>query len=447
MTQILIEDRLRELIEQRKWSDLRQEVEDIPAPDLADLLKTLKKPDRVLVFTVLPRQLASEVFADLETSDKDELLKDLTDEETRRLLADLPPDERTILLENLPGQATQRVLNLLSPADLEESRLLLGFPDESIGRLMRPDYVAVRPEWTIERALEHIRARGKDIETISIIYVSDSAWHLLDALELQRFILADPKKKVADIMDETYVSLNALDDREQAVHTMARYDLYALPVVDRDNILLGIVTVDDVLDVAEAEATEDFHKAAAVSPLKESYRETSILALYRKRIGWLIALIGVNLVSSGVIAAFEETLAATLALAFFIPLLIDTGGNTGAQSATLMIRALATDDLHLDEWFSTLIKEFGEGILLAITMAVAAFFLGYWRGGLPVAIVVSTTMLALVILANLVGMALPFLLTRFGMDPAVASSPLITTVVDALGLLIYFSLATMVLGT
>jgi magnesium transporter len=443
----VIQERINELIQQRKWKSLREVVADIPAPDLADLLVQVKEPDKVLLFTSLPRDLASDVFSYLETSEKDEMLTELTDEETRRLLADLPPDERTSLLENLPGVATQRVLNLLSPKDLEQTRVLLGYPEESVGRLMRPDYVAVRPDWTIARALEHIRARGKDIETISIIYVADASWHLLDALELQRFILADPNDTVESIMDRNYIGLNALDDQEEAVRTMDRYDLYALPVMDDENVLLGIVTVDDILDIAREEATEDFHKFAAVAPLKESYRETGRLRLYRKRIGWLIILVGVNLISSGIIHFYEETLQALFTLAFFIPLLIGTGGNTGAQSATLMVRALATDDLTISDWFQTLIKEVGVGGLLGFTMAAATFPLGFWRGDLPVAIIVSATMASIVIIANLVGMLLPFLMTRFRLDPAVASSPLITTVMDALGLLIYFSIATYVLVT
>jgi magnesium transporter len=443
----LIQERINDLIQQRKWRSLREVVADIPAPDLADLLVQVKEPDRVLLFTSLPRDLASDVFSYLETSEKDEILTVLTDEETRRLLADLPPDERTSLLENLPGVATQRVLNLLSPTDLEQTRVLLGYPDESVGRLMRPDYVAVRPDWTIARALEHIRARGKDIETISIIYVADSSWHLLDALELQRFILADPNDTVESIMDQSYIGVNALDDQEEAVRTMDRYDLYALPVMDDENVLLGIVTVDDILDVAREEATEDFHKFAAVAPLKESYRETGKVKLYRKRIGWLVILVGVNLISSGIILYYEETLQTLFTLAFFLPLLIATGGNTGAQSATLMVRALATDDLSINDWLRTLFKESGVGILLGLTMAAAAFPLGYWRGDLPVAIIVSTTMASIVVIANLVGMLLPFLMTRLGLDPAVASSPLITTVMDAVGLLIYFSIATYVLIT
>jgi magnesium transporter len=443
----LIQERINQLIQQRKWKSLREVVADVPPPDLADLLVQVKEPDQILLFTSLPRDLASDVFSYLETSEKDEILTGLTDEETRRLLADLPPDERTSLLENLPGVATQRVLNLLSPKDLEQTRVLLGYPEESVGRLMRPDYVAVRPDWTIARALEHIRARGKDIETISIIYVADASWHLLDALELQHFILADPNDTVESIMDQSYIGLNALEDQEEAVRTMDRYDLYAAPVMDDDNILLGIVTVDDILDVAREEATEDFHKFAAVAPLKDSYRETNQLRLYRKRVGWLIVLVGVNLISSGIIHYYQETLQALFTLAFFIPLLIGTGGNTGAQSATLMVRALATDDLTIGDWFRTLLKEIGVGALLGFTMAVATFPLGFWRGDLPVAIIVSATMASIVIIANLVGMILPFLMTRLGLDPAVASSPLITTVMDALGLLIYFTIATYVLTT
>jgi magnesium transporter len=441
----LVEDKIFELISQRRWKELRQEVSDTPAPDVADFMMELKKPDRILFYSSLPRDLSSEVFTSLEPAQKDELLKELTDDETRQLLADMAPDDRTNLLEDLPGQATQRVINLLSKEDLEEARLLLGFPQESVGRLMTPDYVAVRPNWTIEQALNHIRRRGKDSETISTIYVTDDSWHLLDALPLEAFILTDPSEEVENIMDHSYVSLSALEDREEAVRTMERYDLSVLPVTDLDGVLLGIVTVDDVLDVAREEATEDFQKAAGLAPLRVSYSEASVWSLYVKRIGWLLILVLVNLASASVIAAYEDTLQAVIALAFFIPLLIDTGGNTGAQSASLMIRSLATGELELHEWFRTALKELVEGLLLGLTMGAAAWVLGFYRGGVEVAFVVAITMFILVILANLVGMGLPFLLTRLKLDPAVASSPLITTVVDALGLLIYFTIATRVL--
>lgn len=442
----LDEEQVRSLLAQRRWLELRGLVMDVPAPDLADFMMELHKPERILFFSSLPRPVSSEVFAFLEPHQKDELLQSLTDEETRSLLADLAPDDRTEMLEDLPGQAMQRVLNLLSKEDLEEARLLLGYPEESVGRLMTPDYVAVRASWTLDQALRHIRRRGRESETVSTIYVIDGGWRLLDALELERFIMNEPEMRVEEIMDNRYVALSAMQDREEAVRLMERYDLSALPVTDREGVLLGIVTVDDVLDVAIEEATEDFHKAAGVAPLGMSYREASVGSLYVKRIGWLLALVLVNLVSSSIIAVFEETLAAVIALAFFIPLLIDTGGNTGAQAASLMIRSLATGDIEMSDWLRTTGKEVLGGIVLGLTMGATAFGLGYWRGGLEVGITVGLTMVVLVLVANLVGIGLPFLLIRLKLDPAVASSPLITTIVDAVGLLVYFSIAARLLG-
>ncbi|NLY50657.1 MAG: magnesium transporter, partial [Firmicutes bacterium] len=339
---------IKALLEKKNWHTLRQTLTEWPIPETVDLLMTLDKPDRVLLFRLLPRHISNEVFSYLETEHQKALLKELTDDETKLILANLRPDDRTTLFEELPGQATQRLLNLLSPEDLKEARQLLGYPEESVGRLMTPDYVAVRPEWTVEQALKQVRKRGKDSETIDVIYVVDRKWKLEAILELRRLILAHPEQTVEEIMDQTFVSLSAFEDREQAVHQMQRYDLFALPVVDSDGVLLGIVTADDVMDVAQEEATEDFHKIAAVTPLRVSYREASIGSLYTKRVAWLVALVLVNLISSGIIAAYEKTLASAIALTFFIPLLTDSGGNTGSQSATLMVRALATGDVKPD---------------------------------------------------------------------------------------------------
>jgi magnesium transporter len=433
------------LLDRREWTALRQRLADVPPPELADLLFAFPKTDRALLFRVVPRPQAAEVFSYMPTDQQNALLEDLTDAETRLLLANMRPDDRTHILEELPGQATQKLLNLLRPSDLAEARTLLGYPEESIGRLMTPDYMAVRPDWTVAKALEHIRQTARGSETINTIYVTDVQWRLLDALEVRRFILADPAQTVTDIMDHTFTSASAFDDREEAVRLIQRYDLEALPVIDSDGVLLGIVTIDDVLDVAQAEATEDFHKGAAIAPVR-SYREAGVWALYRKRVVWLIALVFVNLVSSSVIAAYEEVLASTIALAFFIPLLIDSGGNTGSQSATLMVRALATGDVKLTQWLSTLGKELGVGLTLGITMGLASSLLGMFRGGPVVGLVVGLSMISIVLVANLVGILLPFLLTRFRIDPAVASSPLITTVADASGLLIYFSIAMWLLG-
>ena len=437
---------MRELIQQKKWGQLRVRLLEMAAPDIAELVTGLAKQERVLLFRALPRQLSSEVFSYLEISNKDSMLMDLTDEETRQLMANLSPDDRTELLEELPGQVTQRLLNLLNPEDLKEARQLLGYPEESVGRLMTPEYVAVRSDWTISLSLQHIRDKGKDSETINVIYVIDEAWKLVDALELRRFILAKPEEPVARIMDHSFISISAFEDREKAVQMIQRYDVDALPVVDSDGVLLGIVTVDDVLDVAQEEATEDIHLGAAISPLKTSYRESGIWLLYRKRIGWLLTLVVVSLISSGVIVYFEQTLASAITLAFFIPLLIATGGNAGAQSATLMVRALATGDISTGYWLNAMAKELAMGATLGLTMGLGGWALGLFRGGFDVGLVVGLSMILIVIVASILGAALPFLLTRFRIDPAVASSPLITTVVDGAGLLIYFTIANRILG-
>ncbi len=433
------------LVEQRKWSQLKEQLDGYPAPEVADLLMDLQKQDRVLLFRALPRRLSTEVFAYLDTETQNALIKELTDEETRRVLADMSPDDRTQVFGELPGEATQKLLNLLSPEDRQEAQVLLGYPEESVGRLMTPDYVAVRPHWTCGRALDHIRNLGIDRETINWVYVTDERWHLLDALTLRTFIVADPEKTVEEVMDYRFVAIPATADREEAVRTIQRHDFEAVPVVDTEGVLVGIVTVDDVLDVAELEATEDFHLYGAVRPLESSYRESGPWALFRKRVPWLVALVLVGLISSGVIEAFEETLAAAVALAFFIPLLIDSGGNTGSQSATLMVRAIATGDLKLSQWGKAIGKELLVGVSLGVALGLAAGVLGLFRGGLEIGLIVGLTMVAIVLTANLIGAALPFVLSKLGIDPAVASAPLITTVVDATGLIIYFSIATLVL--
>jgi len=436
---------IENLIGMRDWHALRRALLVQPPPEVSDLLLQLERPKRALVFRALPRQFSASVFSYLESKDKDELLQDLTNEETRQLLADMKPDDRTELLEEMPGQVTQRLLNVLGPADLREARWLLGYPEESVGRLMTPEYVAVRPEWTVAQAMQHIRAKGQDSETINVVYVTDSSWRLLGTLGLRQLILAPLTEVVERIMNPLVIGLSAFEDREEAVRAMQRYDVSVLPVVDSDGVLLGIVTVDDVLDVVQEETTEDFHKAAAVEPLDTGYSEASALSLFRKRILWLMALIVVSLLSSGIIAAFENTLASAIALAFFIPLLIGSGGNTGSQSATLMIRALATGDVQLSQWGEALVKELAVGLLLGLTMGTASSLLGLFRGGFQIGLVVGLTMVLIVFLTDIIGAALPYLLTRAGMDPAVASSPLIASIADAMGLIIYFTVASIIL--
>lgn len=438
---------IEEYIDAKRWKDLRQAIIDLPAPEIADVLLELKKPERVLVFRSLPRDLSSEVFSFLEPEHQSALILEFTDEESRRLLAGLRPDDRTQLFEELPGKVTQRLLNLLPAKDLHEARELLGYPENSVGRLMTPEYVAVRVHWNLGQALNHIRQRGREMETLDTIYVVDQNWKLLDELKLSKFVLSEPDLLVEDIMDDTFTAILTTEDREAAVQVMERYDLNVLPVISEDGVLVGVVTVDDVLEVVQEEATEDFQKISAIAPVEIDYRYAGVWLLWRKRIGWLLMLLIADFFSSSVIAHFEGAIEAVVALAFFIPMLIDSGGNTGTQSATLIIRSLATGQLARKEWPRVVWKEVRVGLFLGLTLAAVVYLRSFfWRGGPEVGAVVAVTMICLVVWANLIGAVLPIVLSKLKLDPAVVSSPFITTAADVFGLIIYFNIARLMLG-
>lgn len=442
----LLKPEIEELVGNHRWDELRELLIELPEPDISDTIERLGERDRIVILRLLPRELLSEVFSYLEDRTQKNLLQALTTEETRVILAGLSPDDRAEFLHELPGQAIQKMLNLLTPEDRRETLQLLGYPEESVGRLMTPDYVAARPEWTVDEALAHVRLKGQDSETINVVYVTDARWKLAGVLGLRRLILSKPTDRIADIMEESVIRISAFEDREKAVQLISRYDITALPVVDTSGILLGIVTVDDLIDVAEEEATEDFQKSAAVHPLKASYRESSVLSLYGKRVTWLASLLGISVVTTGILAAQADMMNSAIALAFFIPLLIGTGGNTGNQSATLMIRALATGDIRESQWLGALLREIGIGMLLGITMGLASWVLGFFKGDSRIALIVSLTMTTIVIASSVLGVILPVILQRLRIDPAVASNPLIASVMDILGLVIYFSIAQAVLA-
>jgi len=437
---------LRTLLAEHRWDDVREAVKDWPAAEVAELLLGLDHNSRVLLFRALPRSVAARTFAHLTGERRQTLLEELTDEESREVLEGLPPDDRAQLMGELPAVVTQELLPLLRPEDQAEVRTLLGYPEHSVGRLMTPDYVAVHPGWTVHEALAHIRRVGRDAETVNRIYVVDDGGRLIDDIRLRHLVLAAEEATIEDVMDHAFVSVSAFTDREEAVAAIRRYDVVALPVLDSDGVLIGIVTVDDLLDAAEQEVTEDFHKVASVGPLQTSLLDARTTLLYRRRIGWLLILVVMNIFSGAGIAFYEDTIAATVALVFFLPLLIDSSGNAGSQSATLVIRAMATGDVHARDWLRLFRREVRVALLMGLTMALAVSAMGLYRGGVDVAVVVSSTMVLVVLVGSLVGMSLPFLLHRFGMDPATASAPLVTSISDIAGVLIYFSLATWYLG-
>lgn len=401
----------------------------------------------MILFRLLRRHKAAQVFEDLSLKHQQALIQALAGKRNRlaQLLNSLSPDDRTAFFGELPGEITQQLLTMLNEKEQTAAVKLLGYPEESIGRLMTTDYVAVKHHWTVEQSLTHIRQHGIDSETINVIYVVNEDFKLIDDLRIRDFILADPQTNIQKLMDNRFVSLQADADQETAIQTFQTYDRIALPVTDSKGILIGIVTVDDVLDVAEQEATEDFHKFGSLQDRVIEPLQAGIGFLYRKRIVWLMALVAVNIVSGAAIASFEETIQAMVALVFFLPLLIDSGGNAGSQSATIMVRALATGEAYMKDWFKLLIKECQVAVLLGLTMAFGVAVIAGFRAPDIIPVVVMT-MVCIVLVGSVVGLSLPFLFTRLGMDPAAASTPLITSIADISGVLIYFSLASWYLG-
>lgn len=443
----LLKPEIKELIEQKDWRALKESLSEWPPPDIADLISGLEANEAIILFLLLPRQTKAAVFGEFEPEKQKHLLQLMTNEQARSIILDLPPDDRTEIFEELPGSITRKLLNQLPDTERKEALQLLNYPENSVGRLMTPDCVTIRPHWTISEALEHLRKEGRDAETVNMVYVVDENGHLIDDIRLRKLILADPAQTVESIMDRNYISISAYEDQEKAVKIIERYDLYAIPVVDPENILLGIVTVDDVLDVLQEEVTEDIHKTAGVVPLETSYTATKPFLLFRKRVVWLSLLAVSGFLSSSIIAAFEATLASIISLAFFIPVLIDTGGNTSSQASTLIIRALATGELTIGKWFNVIKKELLVGILLGLALGAILFFWGFfWRGGEKIGLVVGISVVAIVLWANLIGSLLPLILTRFKLDPAIISSPLLTTLLDITGLAIYFYIAILIAG-
>ena len=446
MLKELLKPEVQVLIEQKDWRVLKDALSVWPAPDVADLIEELEDKDSIILFLLLHREMKGDVFGELEPEKQEHLLQQLNNEQVREVILGLPPDDRTELFEELPGTITRKLLNLLPVEERKEALRLLGYPEDSVGRLMTPDCITIRPHWTIKEALKHIRENGSDAETVNMLYVVDENANLLDDIRLRRLILADPSQKVESIMDRKFVAISAHEDQESAVKIIERYDLYAIPVVTSENVLLGIVTVDDILDVLEEEVTEDAHMAGAVIPLDMSYNASRPFILFRKRIVWLSLLAISGFLTSRIIAMYENTLATIIGLAFFIPLLIGTGGNTSSQAATLIIRALATGELTIKKWFTVLRKELFVGILLGLALGFILYLGGkFLVVGSEIGLVVGISVFLIVIWANLIGSLLPILLFRLNLDPAIISNPLLSTLLDITGLVIYFSIASFIL--
>lgn len=438
---------LLKLIKKKEWKTLRNAIHEFDTIQIVDIIERSNEFESIVLFRFLGREQAKDVFQELSFDKQEEVIEGLAQHASKvaDLLNDMEPDDRTAFLEELQGNITQRLMQLLTPENRETTKKLLGYPEDSIGRLMTPEYVAVKPQFTVQQTIDHIRQFGHDSETLNVIYVVDNNWKLLDDIRMREIILASPEQKIEELIDRKFVSLSAFDDQETAIAVFKDHNRVALPVVDTDGVLLGILTVDDVFDIAEEEDTEDFHKFGAVTDAIVSPLQAAIGHLYKKRAFWLMALVFVNIFSGAVIASFENVLESMISLVFFLPLLIDSGGNAGSQSATLMIRAMAMGDVQSKDWIKLLGKEFLVSLLLGLTMALGVSLVASFRAP-EIILVLAITMTLIVIVGSIIGMLLPFIFTKLKVDPATASAPLITTISDISGVFIYFTVARKVLG-
>ncbi len=448
-------DELAAVVHQRDFSRLRDMVRNRHAGDLATLLTGLSIEDQVIVFRILPRKDAAAVFEYLSQEDKEALLKAMAMEDVAALLNNMAPDDRTMFLEELPAAATRQLLSLLTPDELSVALTLLGYPDGSVGRLMTPHYVAVREQWTVQQVLDYVRDHGRDSETLNVIYVVDEQGMLIDDIRIREFLLTSPGSRVSDLMDRRFVALKATDDQKTAVAAFRRHDRTALPVTDTSGMLIGIVTIDDILDVAEATATEEIQKIGGSEALDEPYMQIAFLRMVQKRAGWLTALFLGEMLTATAMSSFEEEISKAVVLALFIPLVISSGGNSGSQASTLVIRALALGEVGLRDWWRVMRREFTAGLSLGAILGTIGFLrVTVWSLFSPatygphwplVATTVALALVGIVLWGTLVGSLLPFLLRRLGFDPATSSAPFVATLVDVTGLIIYFSVAMIVL--
>jgi magnesium transporter len=414
----------------------------------ADIAAALTEVDPDSVHALLgslPVHTRAELFGYLEPHVQYELAGRFSRSELTELFLHMSSDERADLFKQLDEDRRESFLPALAQVEREDIRTLARYPEGTVGAVMTSDYATVGPELSAIGAIEHLRNVAPDTETIYQAYVIDDQRELVGSVSLKDLIISAPQTHVAEFMNRVPVFVRAEAPREQAARLISKYDLIALPVVDAGNKLVGIVTYDDAMDVAEAEATEDFSKAGAVEQLPVTLKEATVGLLYRKRVFWLVVLVFGNLASGAAIAYFEDTIAAHIALVFFLPLLIASSGNAGAQSATLIVRALATGDVVLKDWTRMLSRELAVAAMLGSTMAVAVWGIGLWRGGTQIAVLVALTMLLVVIAGSMIGMLLPFVLNRFNLDPAASSAPLITSIADGVGVIVYFVLASALL--
>ncbi|GMU59355.1 MAG: magnesium transporter MgtE [Myxococcaceae bacterium] len=457
----LLKPEYEELIAKKDWESLRIAFEEVDPADIAEVLEDLPAADSGVLFRILPRDVAGVAFEYLPLEHQTEIVQTLGSEQLTNVLNEMAPDDRTRLFEELPAEVTKRALEQLKPEELKVARALLGYPESSAGRYMTPEYLALKPSMTAQEALDYVRANGKGRETLNILYVVDDKGILLDDVRLAELVMAPPQTRVADVPKRALVALQATANRAEVLEVFEKYDRVALPVTDSRGALVGIITADDVLDVAEEKATEEIQKMGGVEALDAPYMDVGAFEMIKKRGSWLSVLLIGEMLTTTAMGYFEHALEQAIVLALFVPLIISSGGNSGSQATSLIIRALAVREIGLGDWWRVLLRELRSGLFLGLMLGAIGFtrivlwewlhHLGvihssYGPHYLLVGLTVACSLVGVVLFGSVIGSMLPFVLRRFGFDPATASAPFVATLVDVTGIVIYFTAASLILS-
>ncbi len=441
-------EEIRKLLTTCQYTSLRQRVAEMNEADVAALMEQLEEEEMLKMFRILPKDLAADVFSYLEVENQQMIITSLSERDAAGIIDNLMADDAVDLLEEMPANIVKKLLANASPDTRRDINLLLRYPVDSAGSIMTVEYVDLKETLTVAGAIERIRKVGLDSETINICYVLDAQRKLLGTVALRYLLLSEPDEIIGDIMHENVISINTLTDQEEAAAKFKKYDFTSMPVVDNENRLVGIITVDDIVDILEEEATEDIEKMAAIMPSDKPYMKTGILETFKKRIPWLLLLMVSANFTGQIIGHFEKALSTCAALIMFIPMLMDTGGNAGGQASVTVIRGLSLGEITYRDTLRIMWKEARVAFLCGVTLALANFakLMLFDRVGVSVALVVCLTLVVAILIAKLIGCTLPVLAKRIGFDPAVMASPFITTIVDALSLMVYFQFASCLLG-
>ena len=448
MDELVTMERLLHLIETNQWMQLQEELSQHNPVDIANLLQELDNDKMVLVFRLLPKDLSADIFAYMDSEQQAHIVSSISNLEVNALVDNLFLDDTVDILEEMPANVVTKILSSTDAQTRRQINMLLRYPENSAGSIMTIEFVDFRESWNVGQAMAHLRKTAPDSETIHTCYVTDNARKLLGTISLRKLILADDNEPLAELMHDNVISVRTLDDQEEVADMVRKYDLMAMPVVDKEDRLVGIITVDDIVDVIEEENTEDFEKMAAMLPSDNEYLKTSPWTLAKNRIPWLFILMISATFTGKIIQHYNDVLQSAVMLTAFIPMLMDTGGNCGSQASTMIIRGMALGEVQLSDVLKVVWKEFRVSILVGVALSAVNFARLLWleNTGMLVATVVCSSLMLTVIIAKVIGCTLPMLAKKCKLDPAIMASPLITTIVDACSLAIYFLIATRLMG-